>query len=191
MEDESELEQAEPKHIQIPTPYPPMPTGNVPILPKEAKMKHFPLRLSEPPIHKETTARAATLIKPNEEKNQDAECLPNRISRLDIIGDMQLDKDEIFNQVYLSPSPFHEAFEEKLDLRQWSPKNDHKAAGLSLIKDGDRLILGNIIKSSPAARIDKWRSRCRGAWLMEIDGTPVNNISQVHDILKRAKEQGK
>eukprot|EP00956_Cyclotella_meneghiniana_P004202 scaffold5163_cov49-Cyclotella_meneghiniana.AAC.3 len=192
MEDESELEQIKPEQSPITTPYPPMPTGTIPTLPKEAKMQHFPLRLSEPPPHKETTARAATLIKTFEDyKSDDADGLPNRISRLDIIKDMQLDKDEVFNQVYLSPSPFHEAFQEKLDLRQWNPKNDHKAAGLSLIKDGDRLILGNIIKSTPAARIDKWRSRCRGAWLMEIDGTPVTNQSQVHDILQRANEQGK
>jgi hypothetical protein len=54
------------------------------------------------------------------------------INRLDIIKDMDLDKEETFAQVYLSPSPYFEAFEEEIDIRTWSP-NDHHTAGFMII----------------------------------------------------------
>jgi hypothetical protein len=47
--------------------------------------------------------------------------------------------------------------------------------------------LADIQKSTPAAKIDKWRSRCRGAWLSEINGIPVNTIEEATNIFKKAK----
>jgi hypothetical protein len=107
-----------------------------------------------------------------------------------IIEDMQLDKEDTFAQIYLSPSPYFEAFEEELDLRKWSSTNDHRTAGLSIIKNQDRLVLANILRSTPAARIDKWRTRCRGAWIIEVNGIPVNEIEDVARVLQQCKERG-
>lgn len=188
MEEENAYTTAPVIEPRPPAPYPPSPLQYLKPVPNEAKARHFPLRMSTPPNAREINARAAHLVL-RDQMVEPSET--NKLSRLDIIRDMDLDKDEVFGQVYLSPCPFHEAFEETLDIRQWNPSNDHKAAGLSIIQSGDRLILGNIIKSTPAAKIDKWRSRCRGAWITNVDGTPVNSILQVQEILERAKLDGK
>jgi hypothetical protein len=129
----------------------------------------------------ETTARAAKLINPYDDTT-----LHPRYHKLDIIQEMNLDKEDTFAQVYLSPSPYCEAFEDTLDLRKWSSA-DHHTAGLILQQKGDRLILLSIDKSTPAARIPRWRSRCRGAWLMEVNGIPVSSTTDVTTILQNCK----
>jgi hypothetical protein len=70
---------------------------------------------------------------------------------------MALDKENTFTQVYLLPSPYFEAFEEEIDIQTRSP-NDHHTAGFVFIQRNDALILADILRSTPAAKIDKWRS---------------------------------
>ena len=41
----------------------------------------------------------------------------------------------------------------------------------------------DILSSSPAARIPKWRSRIRGAWLTAVNGVQVSTIKEVEAIL--------
>ena len=103
---------------------------------------------------------------------------------------MALDKKETFAQIYLSPSPYFDAFEEKFNLRHWTTL-DHKCAGLTLIQRGDRLIVGGIVPSTPAAKIPRWRTRVRGAWLIEINGTPVKTREDVVTALVGLKEEGR
>jgi hypothetical protein len=107
--------------------YPPMPTKNSHIH-RFKKPINTPIhiRLTEAPTRNEINAKAAKM-----------ECPTKGYG---IIEEMKLDKEEVFAQVYLSPSPYHEAFEEKLDIRQWSSTNEHRTAGLSIIKNQDRLI---------------------------------------------------
>jgi hypothetical protein len=157
--------------------YPPMPTTDMklPAITK-ATNKPIPLRLSEAPPKLEYNARAAKA--------------ETRTREFGIIEDMQLDKEDTFAQIYLSPSPYFEAFEEELDIRKWSSTNDHRTAGLSIIKNQDRLVLANILRSTPAARIDKWRTRCRGALIVEVNGIPVNEIEDVATVLHQCKEKG-
>jgi hypothetical protein len=102
------------------------------------------------------------------------------INRLNIINGMALDKEDTFAQVYLSPSPYFEAFEEEIDIPTWSP-NDHHTAGFVFIQRNDALILVDILCSTPAAKIDKWRSRCQGATFFEVQGRPVQTAKDVHD----------
>jgi hypothetical protein len=157
--------------------YPPMPAieMKLPVTTK-ATNKPIPLRLSEAPPKLEYNARAAKT--------------ETRMRGFGIIEDMQLDKEDTFAQIYLSPSPYFESFEEDIDIRKWSSSNDHKTAGLSIIKNQDRLVLANILRSTPAARIDKWRTRCRGAWIIEVNGIPVNEIEDVARVLQQCKEKG-
>ena len=49
---------------------------------------------------------------------------------------MCLVKDETFAQIYLSPSPYCEAFEETLNIWKWSLR-DHQTAGLVFQQKGD------------------------------------------------------
>jgi hypothetical protein len=102
---------------------------------------------------------------------------------------MRLDRGETFAQVYLSSSAYCEAFEEEINIKRWTV-NDHHTAGLTLIQRDGRLVLASITKSTPAAKIPRWRTRCRGAWVMEINGMPVQTTQDVERALKMAKLRG-
>jgi hypothetical protein len=83
--------------------------------------------------------------------------------------------------VYMSPNPYHEAFEQTMDLRKfdWSR---HPTAGLELYEKDGRVHLAKISPSSPAAKIHEWRSRIQGAWLIQVDkcvGKSIDNVVNV------------
>ena len=77
--------------------------------------------------------------------------------------------------IYMSPCPYFDAFEEELDLRKFD-LNKHRTAGLCLTCINGRLILGGMTPSTPAAKIARWRTRLKGAWLIKIGDTEVNTI---------------
>lgn len=64
----------------------------------------------------------------------------------------QESKEEVFPQIYISPTPYYDAFEEKLDLRSWIP-TDHPTAGLRLVQEDYRVIVITMDPSTPASRI--------------------------------------
>ena len=69
--------------------------------------------------------------------------------------------------IYMLPDPYHEAFEQKVDLRKFDlPK--HATGGLSLYDRDGRVHLASIALGTPAARIHGWRTRIRGAWLIKV-----------------------
>jgi hypothetical protein len=183
LEQEEQFTQAPPSQPRPIAKLPPMPQYDPPTLPAKAKQVSIPIRLTEAPPITTTAAAAATTVNPHYNTAIDYE-----VNRLSIIDDLALDREEAFAQVYLYPSPYHEAFEEEIDLRTWTP-NDHHTAGLVLIQLDNELILGDILKSTPAARIDKWRSRCRGATLLEVKGIPVQTSKDVHNILVNLKQR--
>lgn len=48
-------------------------------------------------------------------------------------------------------------------------------------------MLGDILKSTPATQINKWRSKLRGATLLEVEGCPVQSAQDINNILKNLK----
>ncbi|KAL7485618.1 hypothetical protein ACHAW6_011205 [Cyclotella cf. meneghiniana] len=64
----------------------------------------------------------------------------------------QESKEKVFRQIYLSPTPYYDAFEEKLDLRSWIP-TDHPTAGLRLVQEDYRVIVIAMDPSTTASRI--------------------------------------
>ena len=82
--------------------------------------------------------------------------------------------------VYLSPDPYHEAFEEQLDLKRFS-SDKHPTAGICLTHHDSRMLLAEMSPSTPAAKIPRWRSRLRGAWLIKVNDTMITCI---HDLKK-------
>jgi len=84
-------------------------------------------------------------------------------------------------QVYLSPTPYNDAFEEVLDLQKFD-FSQHQAAGMAFLPQDNRLILANMVASTPGARIARWRTCLRGAWLLSINGNPVQKLMDVHDV---------
>jgi hypothetical protein len=78
----------------------------------------------------------------------------------------------------MSLTLYNDAFEEELDLRKFN-FTLHCSAGMSFIHQDTRLILASMVPSTPGAHISCWRTRLRGAWLLSVDGTPVNSIASV------------
>ena len=91
--------------------------------------------------------------------------------------------------VYLSPSPYHNAFEEVLDLRRYDPTLS-PTAGITCEEKSSKLFLREMQKSTPAAKIRAWRSRLRGARILEVEGTPVSTIDELSKALLHLKDKG-
>ncbi len=86
--------------------------------------------------------------------------------------------------VYISPNPFYGAFKEDLDLRKFNLAK-HGTAGLNFVEEGQHLFLASINPGTPGARTPWWRTRIRGAWLIKIDGTPVNTLTNAQRVFCR------
>ena len=85
-------------------------------------------------------------------------------------------------QIYILPTPYHTAFEQALDIRKLDT-DKHPTAGLSLVNLDGRLVLASINTSSPAARIPRWRTQLRGAWLIQVGDTTVHTHLDVRHAL--------
>jgi hypothetical protein len=86
--------------------------------------------------------------------------------------------------VYLSPSPYFDLFEEIIDIRRYN-LNKHRTVGLCLTTSDGRLFLGRISPSTPAAKIPRWQSRIKGAWLIKIRPNVVTSITEAQDAFQR------
>jgi hypothetical protein len=91
--------------------------------------------------------------------------------------------------VYMSPDPYHKAFEEVLDLRRFNFTR-HRTAGLCLAHVNGPLILGSITPSTPAAKIPRWRSQLKGAWLIKIGNTAVSTIAEAQKAFDNLSSAG-
>ena len=67
--------------------------------------------------------------------------------------------------IYMSPDPYFEAFEEKLNVQNVNLKK-HPTACLELYESSRRMFLWSIKPSTTAAKIPDWCTRLRGAWLI-------------------------
>ena len=68
--------------------------------------------------------------------------------------------------VYFSPDPYHEVFEERLDMHRYAAYAT-PAGGMVFDATGDRLVLRDIV---PAAKMPAWRTRIRGVLLQKVGG---------------------
>jgi hypothetical protein len=78
--------------------------------------------------------------------------------------------------IYVSQDPYGTAFEEELDLRKFD-LHRHTTAGLCFFETNNRIFLASMAPSTPGAQIPWWRTRLWGTWLIQIDDTPVESIS--------------
>ncbi len=86
--------------------------------------------------------------------------------------------------IYVSPDPYGRAFEEEIDLRKFDITT-HRSVGLCFFEKNGCLLLASMAPSTPGARIPRWRTCLRGAWLIEIDGTPVSTIKDAQATFAR------
>jgi hypothetical protein len=85
--------------------------------------------------------------------------------------------------IYMSPSPYHDAFLQTMDLRKFDLSN-HATAGLEFYEPGRRLHLKNIALSTSASKKMDCRSCIRGAWLIKVNDTNVTLTDDVALALK-------
>jgi hypothetical protein len=53
---------------------------------------------------------------------------------------------------------------------------------MAFLPQNNRLILANMVASTLGARIARWRTCLCGAWLLSINGNPVQTLTDVHNV---------
>lgn len=126
------------------TPYPPFPEAKDHALykaPPSCLISPLPLRETAVPRHR-TAAAARVSLNPTP-------TIPLN-NAADIATEFMISPWDIAN-IYMSPDPYHEFFEEEVDIRRFDLQK-HQTAGLCLAELDGRLFLGDIAKSTPCAR---------------------------------------
>ena len=89
----------------------------------------------------------------------------------------------------MSPSPYHDAFDEVMDIRKCD-FSKHPTTDMSLIEQNGRLILAHMTPSTPGAKVPRWCTRLRGAWLIKIDGKSFTTIDDARKVFESLSDNG-
>ena len=100
------------------------------------------------------------------------------------ILDEYLISSKDMSMIFLSPDPYQDSFEEILDLRRFDLR-DHPTAGMSFIQREDRLFLAHMVQGTPGAKIPRWHSRLRDAWLIKINDIPISSLADARSALHK------
>ncbi len=92
----------------------------------------------------------------------------------DIVSEYLIGQRDM-STLYMSPNPYFDAFDKVIDLQKFD-LTKHRTAGLCLLHSDDHLYLGSMTPSTPGAKIPRWRSRLKGAWLIKIGDNIVTTI---------------
>jgi hypothetical protein len=166
-------------------PFPPMAPAKPTPLPKLTTIIPLPLRASTPPSVYAAAAAKSTF---DDDLILPSSTLPTKRLEHEMIMDNVISRKDV-EMVYLSPSPYDNAFEEVLDLRRYNPTIS-PTAGIICEEKSSKLFLREMQKSTPAAKIRAWRSRLRGARILEVEGTPVATSDELAQALLRLKDKG-
>ncbi len=144
--------------------------------------RHAPLPLHETalPRHR-TTAAARVSFLPTLHRT-------SRNLAANVVSKFLISKKDMA-MIYMSPDPYHEAFEEVLDIRRFD-LSKHRTAGLCLANHDGRLILGGMTPSTPGAKIPRWRTRIKDAWLIKVGPDLVHTIKDAQDAFERQSAAG-
>ncbi len=77
----------------------------------------------------------------------------------------------------MSANPYGHSFEASLDLCKCD-LDVHHTAGLRFITKSGQLLLANMDPGTPGAKVDRWRTQLRGAWLVLIAVTPISTVTE-------------
>ena len=165
----------------LPAPWPPLPPlkTSASKWPLPPRCLTLPLPLRETAFTRPIYAAAARVQLPPEAPPPTAS---------DIVFEYNIVREDMA-MVYMSPDPYHEAFEEIIDIRRFD-FNRHRTAGLCLAHNDGRLILGGMAPSTPAAKVPRWRSRLKGAWLIKIGDHTVSTIAQAQHAFAQLSADG-
>ena len=91
--------------------------------------------------------------------------------------------------IYMSPSPYHDAFDKVIDIQHFDFAM-HPTAGLSLLEKDGQLILAHMSPSTPGAKIPQWCTRLHGAWLIKIADQTVWTIDDARKTFEKLSASG-
>jgi hypothetical protein len=75
----------------------------------------------------------------------------------------------------MSPDPYFDSFDKVIGLQKFN-LSKHCTAGLCLQRSNNRLYLGGMTPGTPGAKIPRWRSYLKDAWLIKIENTVVTTV---------------
>jgi hypothetical protein len=93
-------------------------------------------------------------------------CLCAMISASTVVDGYRIGH-EAMEMIYMSPDSNHDSFDELLNIHHFDISR-HATAGLSLLERNGKVLLTNMAPGTPSAKIPRWRTRIRGAWLIKI-----------------------
>ena len=158
-------------------PTPPIRADPKPIFPPPLSiLSPLPLRVTDTPQPHVIAARAARV------KSKDDNKTKKQITA-DVVAEYLIGSNDTA-MIYVSPDPFGAAFEEELDLCKFN-FDTHRAAGLCFLEKDNRIYLASMAPSTPGARVPRWCTRIRGAWLININGFPVSSISDAQAVFQQ------
>ena len=162
-----------------PSPYPPLflPTKPFSIDTAPAKQTHLPLRLYEDPLMVVNPDYAAAAARVSQQDPYQGTILESKNESGMAVEQYDISRRDL-EQVYFSPHPYEAAFEDTLNLRRLCTDR-HPTAGMDLQVINGCLIVEGMRPSSPAAKIPRWRSRIRNAWLRQVGDTVVSTEEDV------------
>ncbi|KAL7536683.1 hypothetical protein ACHAWF_005531, partial [Thalassiosira exigua] len=154
-------------------------------VPKAALDSMLPLRLTEAPETGLNEVAAAARLRAARVKLFDRNVpVPTKESTsLSNIG------RDVTEQIYICPHAYDDAFEEEIGLRKFE-LSKHRTAGLSFVSQDWRLLLASMSPGTPGAKIPRWRSRIRGAWLRRVGDVEVSSIVSVQEAFARLSASG-
>jgi hypothetical protein len=164
-------------------PFPPL--KSPPPCPQFAKLIPLPLRVSSPPSVFEAWTSKSTF-------DDDLVLPPTSLPPKQLEHKMIMTHDiscKDFDLIYLSPSPYANAFEEELDLRRYNPTVS-STAGIECSESSGKVFLRAMTPSTPAAKIRAWHSRLQGAWIIKVGEYPVHSILDIEKALLALKDSG-
>jgi hypothetical protein len=103
-------------------------------------------------------------------KSKDDNKTKKRIAA-DVVAEYLIGSNDMA-MIFVSPDPFDSAFEEELNLCKFD-FNTHPTVGLCFFEKDQCIYLASMAPRTPGARIPCWRTSIHGAWLININGTPV------------------
>ncbi len=159
-------------------------------VPPSCTFTPLPLRETLPTQRPLTAAAAQTLVsqEPSHTPAMIAKTKVRSKSPSDIVAEYLIGTHDMA-MVYLSPDPYFEAFEEVIDLRKFD-LTQHRTAGLCLAHSDNRLFLGCMTPGTPGAKIPRWRSCLKGAWLIKVGDKLVSSIADAQNAFTTAIDLG-
>ena len=169
--------------------YPPKPNLKLPPPKLLSDAIHVPILHHPTPLARIEIAAAAKTTRPAARWDNVLDATTSPLSSIQsILADYEISRNDLA-MVYMSPDPYHTAFTESLDTCHLDVAQ-HPTGGTELRHEADRLILTGTQPGSPAAKLPRWRSRLKHAWLIRVNDQDVHTPDDVSQALLIAQTKG-